>query len=269
VAAAPGPVLAEWAWDRTREGWFWYEDPPAAREVPPEAQRPEPEPADPRDPAVREGLKRWPVDEARLAQLPVAWLRALQDAKLERALEDFTPEAAREYLLVHREHFRRSQAFTDLWRLVLYTHPELDPAAAHPVSTAGLKVADALEREARQAQLAAWAERAGLYFFFRSTCPYCRAFAPVLKLFADTHGWRVLPITQDGRGLPEFPDARPDEGVGDAIGVRAVPAVYVAIPEERFLAPVGQGMLTLAELEDRVLAVLENRARLARKEEGR
>jgi conjugal transfer pilus assembly protein TraF len=256
---------AERYWEYGKEGWFWYEDPPeAAAPVPPEPAAPPPAPPDPNDPAVRDALKRAPVDEAQLPRLPVKWLQALQDVKLERALEDFTPEAVREYLLVHREHFRRSQEFTDLWQLVIYTNPELDPAAAKPVSTAGLKVADQLAREDRERTLASYADRAGLYFFFRSSCPYCRQFAPILRLFSAAHGWRVFPVTQDGQTLPEFPDARSDNGMGEAIGVRTVPAVYLAVPEERFLAPVAQGFLTLAELEERVLTILRERGRMVR-----
>lgn len=267
---ASGPAWAdarhgERYWDRAKEGWFWYEEQeerPAQEERLPERLRDEPPAADPADPAVREALKRWPVEEAQLARLPVKWLRALQDVKLERALEEFTPETTREYLLVHREHFRRSTEFTELWKLVLYTHPELDPASSHPVSTAGLQVADALEQQGQAAALAAWRERAGLFYFFRSDCPYCQKFSPILKLFADTHGWRVFAVTQDGRPLPEFPAAQPDNGMGDAIGVRGVPAVFLSIPEERFLVPVGQGFLTLSEIEDRVLTILRDRMRL-------
>lgn len=274
VAAALWLVpLSVWAsgdiyWDRAREGWFWYQDPPAAEEPrqadPSSDQSKEPEPPalDPADPAVREALKRWPVDERALARLPVKWLKALQDVKMERALEALDPLSAREYLLVHREHFRRSKEFTDLWRLVLYTNPELDPASSHPVSTAGLQITDGMDRAERERTLAAWSDQAGLYFFFSSTCPYCQKFAPILKLFATSHRWSVFAVTQDGRPLPEFPDAKPDNGMADAIGVRAVPAVFLAIPEERFLAPVGQGFLTLAELEDRVMTLLRERNRL-------
>lgn len=262
--SAPAWARGDLYWDRAREGWFWYEDPPADEPAPPprEPEPAKPAPLDPADPDVREALKRWPVDEALLPRLPVPWLKALQEAKLERALEDFTPAATREYILVHQEHFRRSKAFTDLWQLVLYTNPELDPASRRPVSTAGLQVADALDKVARDETLSAWASRAGLYFFFTSTCPYCQKFAPILKLFAATHGWSVFAVTRDGKPLPEFPAAQPDNGMGEAIGVRAVPAVFLAIPEERFLAPVGQGFLTLAELEDRILAILSQRQRI-------
>lgn len=262
AAGGSAALSAEIYWDGAREGWFWYEDPPAApppREAEP---APPPPPADPADPAVREALKRWPVDETVLPRLPVKWLRALQEVKLERALEEFSPVVTRDYILVHQEHFRRSQDFADLWQLVLVTNPALDPESRRPTSTAGLQVADALDREERERTLAAWGERAGLFFYFTSQCPYCKRFAPVVKLFADQHGWTVFPVTQDGRTLPEFPDARPDNGMGEAIGVRSVPALFLSIPEERFLAPVGQGFLTLSQLEERVLTILRQRGRM-------
>lgn len=251
-------------WDRAKEGWFWYEDEPPDEppNQPPDEPPNHPPDIDPSDPHVRAALRQWRVEEEVLPRLPVKWLKALQEVKLERALEEPTMPAVREYLLVHREHFRRSAQFSELWNLVLYTHPEMDPATTHPVSTAGLRISDQIRAEERAQTLASYANRAGLYFFFRQSCPYCRQFAPILKLFANQYGWEVFAITQDGGSLPEFPDARPDNGMGDAIGVRTVPAVYLAIPSTRFLAPVGQGFLTLSELEERILTILRNQARV-------
>ena len=51
-----------------------------------------------------------------------------------------------------------------------------------------------------------------LFFFFRSDCPYCHAFAPTLEAFQARQGIRVVAISVDGGAMPGFPDARRDNG---------------------------------------------------------
>ena len=41
-------------------------------------------------------------------------------------------------------------------------------------------------------------------FIFRSTCPHCHNFAPVLKDFVDNFHLQVKPYSIDGKSLPEF-----------------------------------------------------------------
>ena len=40
-----------------------------------------------------------------------------------------------------------------------------------------------------------------LFFFFRSDCPYCHAFAPTLEAFQTRHGIRVVAISVDGAAI--------------------------------------------------------------------
>lgn len=242
--------------DRAKEGWFWYEDPPAP--VLPPSPKPE-QPAPPTSPPIRlgpmtwEDLKRLDPGALDLDTLPARWLKALTQAKLEYALDDPTPDRVKAYIVVQRAAFRRSERFSAAWQLVMYQHPDLDYATVHPTSEFGRRIeAEAAEAQEEQ-DLRALGERAGLFFFFTSTCRFCQEQAKVLRLFADTYGFSVLPITLDGRGLPEFPDANPDNGMAKRLEVRLVPMLYLAIPDERVLTPVGAGVLTLSELKDRIL----------------
>jgi conjugal transfer pilus assembly protein TraF len=65
-----------------------------------------------------------------------------------------------------------------------------------------------------------------LFFFYRSDCPYCHAFAPTLAAFQARHGIQVVAISVDGGPLPGFPNARPDNGIATTLKVSQVPAVF-------------------------------------------
>ena len=102
--------------------------------------------------------------------------------------------------------------------------------------------------------LSAIAAQAGLLFFFRSDCPYCEAQAPLLAMLAERYGFRVLPVSLDGAPLPggAFPAFSRDRGQAQALGVVSTPALFLARPPDALL-PLSQGLLSLAQLKERVV----------------
>lgn len=247
-----------------KEGWFWYEDPPRRPIIRPQPV-PERLPELPWDVKVRAWLRHVPVANLELDHLPARILKLLIEEKKLLSLDDPTIESVREYFLVQKAAFARAQRFTNMWQLALYTEPELDYHTEHPVSSLGHTLTAQAKRQTDDQLLNQVNQQAGLYFFFTSTCPYCRAQAKALKLFADTYGWTVFPVTQDGVGLPEFPQPKQDNGMGEHVGVRRVPTILLAIPTERFLVPIGAGLMPVEDLRTRVLAVLKHRTDILRK----
>lgn len=249
-------------------GYYFYQDPMPEVEVPPPQQLPQ-TPAMPLQPehfkdqlALKEALKKLPVDHIDLPNLPAAWLKILLTAKKEAALDKQTEDTLLTYIRVHKEVFNRSQRFTDMWALVMWTHPENDYASTNPASGAGHDIYAASKKDTEDEFLASMREKVGLFFFFTSTCPYCQKQSQLLKVFSDTYGISIKAVTQDGRGLPEFPQAVVDNGMGEQLGVNKVPVMFLAIPEEQFIVPIGAGLITLDDLRQRVLSILKNRSSL-------
>jgi thiol-disulfide isomerase/thioredoxin len=86
--------------------------------------------------------------------------------------------------------------------------PELDMTLqGRPVNAKALEVFDQLQQAQRSQSLGALGRDHVLFFFFRSDCPYCHAFAPTLEAFQARHGIQVVAISVDGGPMPGFPDA--------------------------------------------------------------
>ena len=260
--------------DHSREGWFFYKDPPVQmdeedddEEMPPQLKM---LPGDIwSDPAKhRPLLKKLPIDGMNLERLPAMFLKELVDAKKEMALDVPTVPHVTDYIKVQQAAFDRSQRFTDAYQVAMYTNPQLDSSTKHPTSTYGHQIEAEVTKQQEEALLASASEEAGLFFFFTSTCPYCKEQAKIVKLFADQYDLKIFPVSLDGQGLPEYPRPVRDNGMADKIGVHMVPTIYLAIPHENFLKPIGAGLMTLNDLRERVLVLLQKKDLLLQEQKG-
>ena len=103
----------------------------------------------------------------------------------------------------------------------------------------------------------------GLMFFFRSDCPYCHQQAPVLRLLEQQYGMPVMGVSMDGGGLPQFPDARRDNGISMIVsggqGIQTVPALFLVHRETRQAVPIGTGALAIDEIVERIRVLTRTR----------
>jgi conjugal transfer pilus assembly protein TraF len=90
--------------------------------------------------------------------------------------------------------------------------PQLDPTLqGRPVNAKALEVFDQAELVDRSRAIADLGKDHVLFFFYRSDCPYCHAFAPTLAAFQARHGIQVVAISVDGGPLPSFPQCPPGQ----------------------------------------------------------
>ena len=137
--------------------------------------------------------------------------------------------------------------------------PFLDEITRRPTATFAANLTNRQAGGNRDDLLRRIAETAGVLFFFRSDCPYCEAQAPLLQLLASRYGFSILPVSVDGAPLPggAFPAFRRDAGQAQALGVVSTPALFLARPPDGTV-PLSQGLLSLAQLQERVVvAALE------------
>ena len=230
-------------WSDTWRGWHFYEEP----EPQPKAQRdarasppPRPAPAPPRPAEI--------IEFERL-QKAVEQTRHI-------AIMRPTEVNVRRYMELEAQVVARASTFADMAQRIAWATPELDPTLqGRPVNAKALEVFEQLQMSQRSESISALGRDHVLFFFFRGDCPYCHAFAPTLQAFQTRHGIRVVAISVDGGAMPGFADARRDNGIANALKVSQVPAVYLAQPFSGVITPIGFGVLSEAQLVERIAIV--------------
>lgn len=99
-------------------------------------------------------------------------------------------------------------------------------------------------------------------FIFRSTCPHCHNFSPVLKDFSESFNMKVRAYSFDGPGIREF-DSKPltKELLQDLFldpGIKTVvPALYLVHKKTSETYPLLFGEATPAQLAIRISSVIQ------------
>lgn len=231
-------------WSDAWRGWHFYEDPEPEPGVQPETP-PRPSPPSPKP------------SPARAPEL-------VEFERLQKTLEEFrniaimrpTEANVRRYMELESRVVERASTFADVAQRVAWSTPELDPTLqGRPVNAKALEVFEQQQLAQRSQSIAALGRDHVLFFFFRGDCPYCHAFAPTLEAFQARHGIQVVAVSIDGGSMPGFPDARRDNGIATTLKVSQVPAVYLAQPFTGRITPIGFGVLSEAQLLERISAV--------------
>lgn len=208
------------------QGWHWYDDP-------------------------KEDIKK-------LSKDPVKQMDALK-ATIQRALDTAilnpTDENVKNYIVLQNQMSDQSSVFANVWQKVLLDNPELNYALIHPTNNLAKKVDIDLQHQKEDLAVEKLAQASGLFFFYKSTCPYCRKFAPIVKDFAARYNLTIIPITLDGIALPEFPDSKTDNGQAAKFNVTVEPSLFAVNPYTHKAYPISYGLVSEEELRQRILDI--------------
>lgn len=235
--AHAGPDGAQVYYERHGEGWFWYQDP-----------EPEPEPAKPEVPPPA------PFD-------PVAALAIFQkeiEVAKARAILAPTDANLKAYLRLNQVAMNRAGDFAQAWQRAVWTTPALDTRLTNPVNDQAVQVFNDEKLRLVDNFLVKTARSHGLFFFFKGSCPFCHKLAPILKAFAETYGFHVIPVSLDGGTLPDFPNPRGSTEVAVKLEVDTVPALFLVTPRNRAIHPVAFGYVSWTELRERIYTLLND-----------
>src|SRR5574338_1277278 len=231
-------------WSESWRGWHFYEDPmPEERE-----RQPLPDKVVPAAPPA----------------LPSKAPELVEFERLQKTLEDTrniaimrpTEANVRRYMELESQVVARASYFADVAQRVAWATPELDPTLqGRPVNAKALEVFEQTQQAGRSRAIADLGADHVLFFFYRSDCPYCHAFAPILAAFQARHGIQVVAVSMDGGPMPGFPEARPDNGIATTLKVTQVPAVFLAQPFTGRITPIGFGVLSESQLLERLAIV--------------
>ncbi len=223
-------------WNRTNCGWHFYDDPPPVDKPVPETKVVVPT-ITTRNPKLIEAEK---------------FNQAMKDA-LTIAVYDPTPDNVLAWSKMKTRLVSNADTMADVHQRIMWAKPDLDfSVTGRPTSQVGMATFDGERARNRRDTVAKLSRTHVLYYFYRSDCPHCRAFSPMLKAFAQATELRVFAISMDGQTLPDFPDAQTDNGIGEVLKVAAVPALFIADPAGGTITPIGYGAMSDEQLFERL-----------------
>lgn len=211
-------------------GWHWYNDPKDEDESEEDADS---------DPTVQMNAVHATV------------MRALNKAYLNP-----TKENIKHYKEIQDQVTNRASEFSKTWQTVVLENPELNYSLQHPTNNLAKQVEQDQAHANEEKVIREFARHYQLYFFYKSTCPYCQRFAPILKNFAENYGFNVLPITTDGISLPEFPGSYVDQGESRIYNVTVEPTLFAVNPMTHQGMRIATGLTSQEELKQNIMLIL-------------
>ena len=225
--------------EKRRLGYWFY----CTRPRPAEAPEPAPPPA------------------ARATSQLDAITAQLRELKAKAILEP-TPANVTAYIRFQREQLDRASLFSDVWQRAIWQDPDLDYTLQRPVSTLGKmqwQDARSAERNAVMAQLGA---RYGLFYFFAQSCGACEVMSPIVQSVASTWHIAVRAISTDGGPSRHFPNYTVETNQRTRMGLepRVTPAVVLWDALKGQAIPIGYGVMSADELQDRIYLLTSKEA---------
>ncbi len=125
------------------------------------------------------------------------------------------------------------------------------------VTTQAIVANNQQQKQNTDNRLSQLAQKDGVLFFFRSDCPYCHRFAPILKRFSAQYGLTVIPISLDGLGIAEYPNPKTNYDIGRKLNVSVVPAIFLVDPEKNAVATIGYGYSDYSAMTEKILSAAD------------
>ncbi|MET4131961.1 conjugal transfer pilus assembly protein TraF [Porphyrobacter sp. MBR-155] len=185
----------------------------------------------------------------------------LRELKAKAILEP-TPANVTAYIRFQREQLDRASLFSDVWQRAIWQDPELDYTLQRPVSTLGKRQwqdSRSAERDATMAQLS---ERYGLFYFFAQSCAACEVMSPIVQGVASRWKITVRAISTDGGPSRHFPGYTVETNQRTRMGLepRITPAVVLWDALKNQPIPIGYGVMSADELQDRIFLLTSKEA---------
>ena len=183
--------------------------------------------------------------------------RALEESRAV-AILDPSPANVAAYLYLQREQLQRAATFSDVFRRVVWSTPDLDYTLTRPAGALAKQLWSDERLAARQETLARLGERYGLIYLGDASCAACSVFGPLLRAFALRYGLDVLAVSMTGAALEGWPEAVPDNGRAAELGLDGVPLPAVVLYDTGTgrSIPVAFGVVAEDQLAERIYALV-------------
>jgi len=171
----------------------------------------------------------------------------------------YDKQAMRTYLYLEKFMQDKAIAFGYERQKIVYSDPFLDSTSKRPTANMGLRTMNREASEYRDSLIAEVGSKSGIFFFYRSDCSFCEQQAPLVKALEKEYGFSIRPVSLDGLALKEplWDDFIVNDNQAETLGVYQVPATYIFNPETNTIELIAQGLQSLPQLKDRIIAASE------------
>ncbi len=185
----------------------------------------------------------------------------LRELKAKAILEP-TPANVTAYIRFQREQLDRASLFSDVWQRAIWQDPELDYTLQRPVSTLGKRQWQDSRSAERDAVMAQLSQRYGLFYFFAQSCAACEVMSPIVQVVASRWKITVRAISTDGGPSRHFPSYTVETNQRTRMGLepRITPAVVLWDALKNQPIPIGYGVMSADELQDRIFLLTSKEA---------
>lgn len=230
-------TMADGFYNEHASGWHWYEDPET--EIRPEKTQ------------IKNEKQISNPDEI------VAEARKKVKSATNVLIANPTKENAKVLITLLNQLGDRGEEVVSAWEKAILENPDINYSLKYPTNNVALRVFQEQESKLKDKYLQLFSQKMGLFFFYRSNCPYCHRFAPILRSFAERYGITVIAITLDGGLLPEFPNSKVDSGQAKQFNITKFPSVFAVNPYTNKAFPVVYGLTSQDELRNNIYKIMK------------
>jgi conjugal transfer pilus assembly protein TraF len=166
------------------------------------------------------------------------------------------------YIRFQREQLDRASLFSDVWQRAIWQDPDLDYTLQRPVSTLGKRQWQDARSSERDTVMGNLSQRYGLFYFFAQSCGACEVMSPIVQGVASTWHITVRAISTDGGPSRHFPNYTVETNQRTRMGLepKVTPAVVLWDAAKGRAIPVGYGVMSADELQDRIYLLTSKEA---------
>jgi conjugal transfer pilus assembly protein TraF len=171
-----------------------------------------------------------------------------------RAILEPSPANVTAYIRFQREQLDRASLFSDVWQRAIWQDPDLDYTLQRPVSTLGKRQWQDNRQAERDSAMARLGKRYGLFYFFAQSCGACEVMSPIVQSVAANWQITVRAVSTDGGPSRHFPNYIAETNQRRRMGLepRITPAVVLWDAAKAQAIPIGYGVMSADELQDRI-----------------
>jgi conjugal transfer pilus assembly protein TraF len=219
---------------RSREGWFWYKDPPAEPDLKPVKQGKRPE-----RPTVRE-LDSYSLEE--LWNMYPDDFQELLNHTQKKAVQYPTEDNVLRYLAIQDVARRKALAYTGTAMLVSQKYSDrFNVGQVYPTAQPGVVARLQMQQEEIARTIKEGRGDHALLFFVNPSCGFCSKQRQILEFFVEKYNWpvRTIDISQNSSAAARF-------------NITVTPTLLLVKRGQEASMPISTGVIALTELEQKL-----------------